>query len=82
MATVEFFKDLPPEDPKNRPCTIVGKAEYIKRISYESVVKFLGSRVDDEVCTGLFLAGITVKLGSMRLDMEISCRTPHCFFQW
>ena len=50
MATVEFLKELPSEDPNNRPCTIVGKTEYIKKISYESVSKFLEPRVNGEVC--------------------------------
>ena len=49
MATVEFHKELLPEDPSNRPCTIIGKAEYIKKIGYGNVSKFLEPRVNEEV---------------------------------
>eukprot|EP00731_Ephydatia_muelleri_P026051 Em0018g151a len=48
MATVEFHKELLPEDPSNRPCTIIGKAEYIKKIGYGNVSKFLEPRVNEE----------------------------------
>ena len=46
MATVEFHKELLPEDPINRPCTIIGKTEYIKKLSYCTVSMFLEPRVN------------------------------------
>ena len=49
MATVEFHKELLPEDPINRPCTIIGKTEYIKKLSYCTVSMFLEPRVNLQV---------------------------------
>lgn len=48
---VEFLIEVPPGDPANRPCTILGKKKNLQCVLYSQVFPYLGDRVTEEVAS-------------------------------
>ncbi len=49
MAEITFSKGLAPSDPEQRPCTIVGKPENLKKVPFAAVSALLAPRVTEQV---------------------------------
>lgn len=48
MAEIVFCKAVAPADPNERPCTIVGKPDSLKKVPFDAVSPFLAPRCTEE----------------------------------